>query len=159
MRRIVVAAMSTISGLVLLFSYHTSTNRAADSEAISAQSESAVEDSQAADDSAATDESGDDEESSEKLAAGTYTGASVNTDYGDVQVRITVKKGKITKSTAVAYPTSTPRSVSLSDKAVPALAKEAVKAQSAEIDFYTGATSTSTGYAKSLQSAIDKAFA
>jgi len=154
MRRIIVAGMSTVSGVVLLFSYHTSTNRAAATESISAQAESAAGD---AEDSAATDESA--AASTGKLTAGTYTGTSVTTDYGNVQVRITVKKGKITKSVAIAYPKSSPRSVSLSGTAVPALNKEAVEVQSADVDFVTGATSTSTGYAKSLQSAIDKAFA
>jgi uncharacterized protein with FMN-binding domain len=40
---------------------------------------------------------------------------------------------------------------------VPKLNQEAVSAQSADIDAVSGATYTSGGYLKSLQSAIDKA--
>lgn len=147
MRRIVVAALSTVSGLALLFSYHTSTNRAAASDV-------AVSPSATTEDGG----SGTDAGSSGTLSSGTFTGDSVATRWGNVQVQITVKAGKITKSEAIAYPNENPRDVELNNYALPILSQEAVQEQNAQIDFVSGATITSDGYAQSLQSAIDQAF-
>lgn len=83
------------------------------------------------------------------------TGSVVNTQYGPVQVRITVSGGKITKATAVQAP-SGGHSGQISDTAVPQLNQQAVAAQSANIDGVSGATYTSGGYKKSLQSALDQ---
>ncbi len=158
MRRIVFAAMSTISGLVLLFSYHTSTNRAAASDALAPSTDAPVDEDAPAADGSKAGVAAVPGDSSPAKPSGTFTGANVGTEYGDVRVQITVKKGKITKSQAIAYPKSSPKSVSLSGRAVPALGTQAVEVQSAKIDLISGATSTSQGYTKSLQSAIDKAF-
>jgi uncharacterized protein with FMN-binding domain len=180
MRRIAVAAMSTISGLVLLFSYHTSTNQASAGEAAGTQGQAAAEPqadatTPAADstDPATTDDGTDDQSddsgstgsssgssgsSSGTMKSGTYTGDTVGTRWGDVQVRITVKQGKITKSEAITYPYDNHRDIELNDYALPILADEVVAAQSAKIDIVSGATVTSDGYTQSLQSAIDQAF-
>jgi uncharacterized protein with FMN-binding domain len=76
---------------------------------------------------------------------------------GTVQVRITVAGGKITASEAVQHPQESRRDVEINDYALPILGKQAVQAQSASIDTVSGATVTSDGYLKSLQSAIDRA--
>ncbi len=84
------------------------------------------------------------------------TGNVTQTQYGPVQVRLTLSGSKITKSAAVQAPKG-----GLSDQktamAVPGLDQEAVRAQSANIDAVSGATHTSTGYTKPPQSALDKA--
>ena len=144
MRRIAVAIMSTISGLVLLFSYHTSTN----SGAVAAAS------AQPANGTAATPATG---LGGAAQAAGTYTGASISTRWGPVQVQITVQDGKITRAPAVQYPTSNSRDQQINSYAVPVLNQQTVQQQSADIDTVSGATVTSDGYAQSLQSAIDQA--
>ncbi|HST82019.1 MAG TPA: FMN-binding protein [Kineosporiaceae bacterium] len=151
--------MSTISGLVLLFSYHTSTNQLGETEAASVQSRSAASapaDPPVTSDDTAGDTSSD--SSSGTLASGTFTGDSVATRWGPVQVEITVKNGKITKSEAIVYPTENHRDVEINDNALPILSDETIQAQSAQIDFVSGATVTSDGYTQSLQSAIDQAF-
>jgi uncharacterized protein with FMN-binding domain len=74
-----------------------------------------------------------------------------------VQVQITVANGKVTASTAVQYPQNNSRDRQLNAYAVPTLNKEAVTAQSADIDTVSGATVTSDGYLQSLQSALDQA--
>jgi uncharacterized protein with FMN-binding domain len=168
MRRIVVAMMSTISGLVLLFSYHTSTNQLGESEAAAVQTRSAATataDPQATSGAAASDDTAGDtsgdtsgDSSSGTLASGTFTGDSAATRWGPVQVEITVKNGKITKSEAIVYPTENHRDVEINDNALPILSDETIQAQSAQIDFVSGATVTSDGYTRSLQSAIDQAF-
>ena len=89
--------------------------------------------------------------------SGTYTGQSVDTRWGPVQVQITVKNGKITAAQAVVYPQENPRDQEINAFAVPQLNSEAVQAQSGNIDAVSGATVTSDGYIQSLQSAIDQA--
>ncbi|WAZ19106.1 FMN-binding protein [Streptomyces cinnabarinus] len=87
----------------------------------------------------------------------TVTGATAQTKYGPVQVRITLTDGRITGATAVQSPSSSPRSQEISSTAVPKLNQETLTAQSADIDTVSGATYTSAGYKQSLQSALDKA--
>ena len=87
----------------------------------------------------------------------TYTGSSVDTQYGPVQVQITVSNGKITAANAIEYPMNGSRDQQINSFAIPQLNSEAVSAQSANIDMVSGASYTSAGYAQSLQSALDKA--
>jgi uncharacterized protein with FMN-binding domain len=126
--------LSTITVVVLLFSYHTSTNS-------STKAGSAVGRPKAV--------------SGSKSA--TFTGAVAETRWGPVQVRVTVQGGKITASEAVQYPKENSRDQEINDYALPILGREAVQQQSAAIDSVSGATMTSDGYQQSLQSAIDKA--
>jgi uncharacterized protein with FMN-binding domain len=87
----------------------------------------------------------------------TLTGDSVQTRYGPVQVRVTLENGKLTDVTAVTYPQENPRDQQINSYAVPQLTREALTAQSADIDTVSGATYTSEGYRTSLQSALDSA--
>ena len=173
MRRIALSLMGTLSGLVLLFSYHTSTSSRmvvasgatgttpSASSAGAAPTPSAVPSSAAATPAPATAPTPSPSSSSSSTpaasAAGTYTGSAVNTRWGIVQVQITVANGKVTASNAVQYPQNNGRDVQINAYAVPALNQEAVAAQSADIDTVSGATVTSDGYLKSLQSALDQA--
>ncbi|MEU7367446.1 FMN-binding protein [Streptomyces hygroscopicus] len=87
--------------------------------------------------------------------ARTVVGDAVQTQYGPVQVSLTVSGGKITAAQAVRTPDSGPRSEQIAKDSVPKLNQQAVAA--AKVDTVSGATYTSEGYAKSLQSALDKA--
>lgn len=91
------------------------------------------------------------------LNDGTYTGAVISTAKGDVQVSMTVARGKITEVTAVKYPNDNPRSQSISGEAVATLSAEAIDAQGADIQMVSGATETSTGFIGSLQDALNQA--
>lgn len=166
MRRIVVAVMSTVSGLVLLFSYHTSTGSGTavasggPSTGTPGSDASGTTDAPAAgspDGGGTTSGSSGSSGSSRVAASGTFTGDSVPTRWGDVQVQITVSGGKVTKSEAVVYPQGNNRDAEINSSALPVLADEAVSAQSAKIDAVSGATVTSDGYISSLQSALDQA--
>jgi uncharacterized protein with FMN-binding domain len=84
--------------------------------------------------------------------SGTFTGQAVDTNYGPVQVQITVSDGKITQANGDDMGGS-----SIGEDAIPQLNQEAVDAQSANIQAVSGATYTSQGYAQSLQQAIDAA--
>ena len=90
---------------------------------------------------------------------GTYTGQDVFTQFGDVQVKVTISGGKITDVQAVQMPFDRPRSAEISQYAGPMLHDEALQAQTAQIDSISGATFTSEAYAQSLQAALDQAHA
>lgn len=186
MRRITIWLMSTLSALVLLFSYSTSTN-AKSSTSIVASSEGSVNESSgtasssdtpttsatdssasagsSSTDSASTDSSPSTDSSSTDSStapantgvATTYDGDAVMTRWGLVQVQITVADGKITKSEVLQVPWDNHEDQQINSYAVPILNDEAVAAQSADIDMVSGATVTSNGYVQSLQSAIDQA--
>ncbi|MEU6552589.1 FMN-binding protein [Streptomyces sp. NPDC046915] len=145
LRRIVLASAATVSGMVLLLALkpHESPGIAASASA-PAPSSSA---------SAAPGGSG----GSSSAGSRTATGDTVQTRWGPVQVRITVKDGKLTEVTAVTYPAENPRDQEINSYAVPQLRREALAAQSADIDTVSGATYTSDGYRQSLQSALDSA--
>ena len=86
----------------------------------------------------------------------TVTGPVVQTPFGSVQVRVTSHGRRIVNVTAVQLPGDTGYSQLLSQTAGPRLRQEALTAQSAHIDAVSGATYTSDGYARSLQSALDQ---
>ena len=147
MRRIVVALVGTVSGLIMLFSYHTSL-AGGGALAVPASTGSSTTTP-----SGGTSSGG----SSGTAAAGTVTGDTAQTRWGPVQVQITVTGGRITDVTAVQYPNGNGRDQQINSYALPVLAQEALSAQSAQIDHVSGATVTSDGYVQSLQSAIDQA--
>ena len=140
-RRAVLATAATVSGVVLLLSLKPATDPTSTAAAGGAASASA-----------AGQES---PQGGASAATGTFTGDVVRTEYGPVQVRLTVAAGKITKAEAVQAPKGGLSSQKTA-AAVPRLNQEAVAAGSASIDSVSGATYTSTGYKKSLQSALDQ---
>ena len=90
-------------------------------------------------------------------ATGTYTGEVAQTEWGPVQVQLTVAAGRITAVQVPQYPNGNPRDAEINSYALPTLIQETEQQQSAQIDMVSGATVTSTGYLQSLQSALDKA--
>jgi uncharacterized protein with FMN-binding domain len=84
--------------------------------------------------------------------SGTFTGSDASTQYGDVQVQISVANGKITDANDIVQPED-----SIGSNAVSQLNSEVLQAQSASIQAVSGATYTSQGYISSLQNAVDKA--
>ena len=85
-----------------------------------------------------------------------FTGTTVNTRFGPVQVAIATAGGQITDVQALVVP-SGGKSTRINDYATPVLRAEVLASQSAGIDIVSGATYTSTAYAQSLQAAIDQA--
>ena len=80
----------------------------------------------------------------------TFTGTTVTTEKGDVQVQVTYDGGRITAVRMLKQPNH-PQTTA----AVPKLIAETLQAQSADIDTVSGATITTEGYKESLQAAID----
>ncbi|MFF0162776.1 FMN-binding protein [Streptomyces sp. NPDC005263] len=141
-RRVVLATAATVSGVVLLLSLKPSTDPASAAAGGAASQPPVSQESV--------------QGGAQAAGTGTVTGDAVQTQYGPVQVRLTVANGKITKAEAVQAPKggTSDQKTALS---VPKLNQEAVTAQSADIDAVSGATYTSSGYKQSLQSALDKA--
>ena len=141
MRRIVIWLASTITIVVLLFGYHTSTNKTSSAATVNSTS-------------GPTPSAGS---SSSSSGSSTYTGSVAQTRWGPVQVKITVQNGKITKVTVVQQPNGNPKDAQINSYALPILIDETVQDQSADIDMVSGATVTSQGYVQSLQAALDEA--
>jgi uncharacterized protein with FMN-binding domain len=161
LRRIVLASAATVTGMVLLLSLKPHTPPAP-AVAAPAPTSTASASAGSGGSGGSAGGSGGSGGSSAPATAGTagtrtVTGDSVETRYGPVQVRITVKNGELTDVTAVTYPQENPRDQEINSYAVPQLNREALAARSANIDVVSGATYTSQGYQQSLQSALDSA--
>ena len=85
------------------------------------------------------------------------TGAVDNTSYGPMQVQVTMAGSKITGVKVLQQTNTGSLSQQIDANAIPQLTKETLAAQSARIDAVSGASYTSAGYIKSLQSALDQA--
>jgi uncharacterized protein with FMN-binding domain len=83
----------------------------------------------------------------------TVTGAEEQTQYGPVQVTITVSGSKVTAASG----STLGQGDQIGQGALPQLNSEAVTAGNASIQAVSGATYTSNGYIQSLQSAVDQA--
>jgi uncharacterized protein with FMN-binding domain len=147
-KKIVLWAMSTLTVLVLLFGYHTST---------SSRNTASADSSAVAPVGSSTDAGSSSGSSGSTTTSSTYTGDSASTRWGPVQVQLTVTDGTITDVQVIDYPTSNGKDRQINARALPELVQETLDAQSAHIDMVSGATVTSEGYLESLQSALDQA--
>jgi uncharacterized protein with FMN-binding domain len=161
-RRLTLWIVSTVAALVLLFSYHTSTEgfgsrQAAALAPANPGSASTSTAPPTPGSSSSSNDSSSNGSGSSTSTSGTFTGSTVDTRWGPVQVQVTVAGGKITDVQATVYPQDNPRDQEINAYALPVLHDEAISAQSAQIDAVSGATVTSDGYIESLQAAIDAA--
>jgi uncharacterized protein with FMN-binding domain len=147
MKRIVLWFLSTVTAVVLLFGYHTSTAGPAATSVLAPPIDASSSSSDSSSSSSASSTAG----------ATTYTGPSTDTRWGPVQVAITVANGKITDVTVPVYPNGNGRDEEINAYALPILTKATLESQDGNVDMISGATVTSQGYATSLQGALDKA--
>jgi uncharacterized protein with FMN-binding domain len=152
-RRIALWGLTTVSTVVLLFSYRTSTS--SEMPAASGTTPTST--------TGTTTTSGTSTSPSTAAAkttstyTGTVTGTAADTRWGPVQVKVTLASGKITAVDVIQEPDSNGRDQEINADAVPQLVSETLQAQSTQIDMVSGATYTSDGYVQSLQSALDQA--
>jgi uncharacterized protein with FMN-binding domain len=164
MRRVVLALGGTVAGLVMLLSFrsHTASTASAGVTAGSGGTGTSPGASSAAGSgSSAASGAG---AASAPVSAGSGTGTAVTGDaiatpYGPTQVQVTLNAGKIVKVTVLQHTDDGVNSQMIDGHALPLLNNETLTAQSAKIDAVSGASYTSAGYLKSLQSALDKASA
>ena len=95
--------------------------------------------------------------SAKRAATQTVTGSLATDQYGQLQVKLSVKNGRITKVGFTTFVANDGHSVQIDQSAAPMLIGETIAAQSAHIQGVSGATYTSNAYQQSLQAAIDKA--
>ncbi|WP_406006187.1 FMN-binding protein [Streptomyces sp. NBC_00637] len=129
MKRAIPVLLLSVAGLIPIWRYEPSTGTTSTTEAASAPSAPS---------------------SSGSSGSTTFTGTTVATEKGDVQVRISYDGDKITAVKMLKQPNH-PQTTA----AVPKLVAETLAAQGADIDTVSGATITSDGYRESLQAAID----
>ena len=137
--------LSTVTVVVLLFGYHTSTSSEPDGTVVASPAGGADVGSTGGTTGGTTS------------GGSTVTGDAADTRWGPVQVQLTVSGGTITAVDVVEYPDGNGRDQQINARALPTLVQETLDAQSADIDMVSGATVTSDGYLESLQSALDKA--
>lgn len=173
MKRIVLWVLSTLSTVVVLFGYHTSTSsvmatsrEGTFSGSLSGQSTSGSASGSASgsgsgsttggsappSDGSSTDTSG-----SSSATSSTVTGDVAQTRWGPVQVQLDVSGSTITDVTILQYPDSNGRDIEIASYSLPQLIQETLDAQGDSISMVSGATYTSQGYLQSLQSALDQA--
>ncbi|OYD67633.1 FMN-binding protein [Rhodococcus sp. OK302] len=157
MRRITLWMIITATVVVLLFSYHTSTNGNSAVASVAAVASPSAAD--AATSTASPDSTASTSQSSAASPAqpAVFTGEAVDTKFGPVQVQIAVANGQVTEAVTIQVPENNGKDRQINSRAVPVLEQEAIHAQSADIDMVSGATYTSDGYVQSLQSALDQA--
>lgn len=90
-------------------------------------------------------------------ADGTFVGSVENAYYGLVQVEAGFAQGKLVSVRVLRYPSDRRTSIYINSRALPALRREAIAAQSAHVDIVSGATLTSRAFARSLDAAFNRA--
>ncbi|TQF03142.1 FMN-binding protein [Kitasatospora acidiphila] len=156
MRRMIVTSAATAAGIVLLLSLKPHGSASAQAlPVISSDTGSPSAPASSAPSGSGT--SAGSTSGSGGTATRTITGSAVDTRYGPVQVRVTLAGSKLTKVDVLQYPSESNRDEEINSFALPQLNQEAIAAGNANIDSVSGATYTSDGYTRSLQSALDQA--
>ena len=88
---------------------------------------------------------------------GTFTGPVTDAYYGYIQVQATVQNGNLTEVQFLQYPSDRRTSIEINTQAMPILRREALQAQSAQVDLVSGATDSSAAFRESLGAALTKA--
>jgi uncharacterized protein with FMN-binding domain len=169
MRRVVLALGGTIAGLVMLLSFRTHMGSAAvagvsgaGGKTGSGGTSASGTGGSAGSAGAAGSAGGVAAAAPASVSAGSGTGTAVTgnvimTGYGPTQVQLTLNAGKIVRVTVLQHTDDGASSQVIDGHALPVLNSETLTAQSARINAVSGASYTSAGYIKSLQSALDKA--
>jgi uncharacterized protein with FMN-binding domain len=154
-RRITLWLSATVAIVVLLFSYHTSTNtRSAAGQQPSAEAPGVVGTQPTPGGKA----SGKPSSSAKgESSASVVNGSVAQTQWGPVQVQVHISNHRITDVRALVFPSGSGHDQAINSYALPVLRQEVLSAQSARIDSVSGATVTSGGYKESLQAALDAA--
>jgi uncharacterized protein with FMN-binding domain len=159
MRRVVLALGGTVAGLVMLLSFRS--HMASTASAGVTASSGGTGTSPGSSSAAGSGSSAASGAAAAPVSAGSGTGTVVTGDaiatpYGPTQVQVTLNAGKIVKVTVLQHTDDGINSQMIDGHALPLLNSETLTAQSAKIDAVSGASYTSAGYIKSLQSALDK---
>lgn len=147
-KRIVLWVLSTLSTVVVLFGYHTSTSSVMATSTGSTFSGSRPGQSTT---------SGSTSPSTSGSSSTSVTGQVAHTQWGPVQVQLDVSGSTITHVSILQYPNGNGRDVEIANYALPQLIQDTLDSQGHDVSMVSGATYTSQGYLQSLQSALDQA--
>jgi uncharacterized protein with FMN-binding domain len=162
MKRVVLSIAGTVIGLVALLDFKTHGHPIAGALPAAglpgASSSTSVSAPQSTGTSAPPQPGGASSSAKSTAAAATktLTGSAVETQYGIVQVQVTVSGSRITNVRFLQLTAYDQRSADINGQAAPILLQETLSAQSSQIDTVSGASYTSDGYVQSLQSALDQ---
>lgn len=159
MTRIALWFVSTVTAVVLLFGYRTSTSNSTVASTPPVSSIAPPSATPSASRSTTTASSPTASAATPSVPVSiprTLVGAVSQTRWGPVQVQITVTDHTITRVDVLRYPTGNNKDIKIARRSLPILINETLQAQSARIDMVSGATYTSAGYIGSLQSALDQ---
>ena len=153
-KRIVLWVLSTLSTVVVLFGYHTST-----SSVMATSTGGTFSGSLQGQSTSGTTSSGSapPNDSSGSSASTSVTGQTAHTQWGPVQVQLEVSKSTITHVTILQYPDGNGTDIQIANYALPQLIQDTLDSQGHDVSMVSGATYTSQGYLQSLQSALDQA--
>jgi uncharacterized protein with FMN-binding domain len=159
MKRAFAALVATVAGLVMLLGFKTHSARPSAQPPLAAPASSppAPQTSAPASNAPAQKPSAAAPPAPVQPQTRNVTGSSISTRYGNVQVRVTFAGTQITDVVPLRLPDSNGVDQQIDQQVVPILIQETLAAQSANIQAISGATYTSDGYVRSLQSALDKA--
>ena len=150
-KRIVLWVLSTLSTVVVLFGYHTSTS------SVMATSTGSTFSGSKQGQSASGSTSGSTSRSTSGSSNTSVTGQVAHTQWGPVQVQLDVSGSTITHVSILQYPNGNGRDVEIAHYALPQLIQDTLDSQGHDVSMVSGATYTSQGYLQSLQSALDQA--
>jgi hypothetical protein len=169
-KRIVLWVLSTLSTVVVLFGYHTSTSStmatgsgSTFSGSLQGQSTSGTTSGGgtttggSAPPNGSSGSSGSSGSNGSNASSRTVTGDTARTQWGPVQVQLDVKGSTITNVTILQYPNSNGTDIQIANYALPQLIQDTLDSQGHDVSMVSGATYTSQGYLQSLQSALDQA--
>jgi uncharacterized protein with FMN-binding domain len=88
---------------------------------------------------------------------GKFIGNVADAYYGYVQVQVNITGGKISDVIFLQYPNDRRTSIEINSQAMPYLKQEAISAQSAKVNYVSGATQTSRAFKESLSGALQQA--
>ena len=159
MRRVILAIVGTVAGLVALLSFKSHVPSVSSASAATAGGTGGTPTSGASSSSTTTVPG---EFPMGSLAGKLPTGETVvtghvgTTVYGPVQIQLVMLNSKIVKVAVLQQPMNTLHDIQIGEFAFPKLIGETLTAQTAKIDSVSGASYTSAGYIASLQSALDQ---
>jgi uncharacterized protein with FMN-binding domain len=162
MKRVLLSIGASVLGLVALLSFKThghpvAAGAALPSAALPAGTASSAPAQPGHSTSAPPNPSPGSPAAGRAAASQVIAGDAIQTQYGVVQVQVSVAGKKITNVAFLQLTAYDGRSQQINNDAAPILLQETLSAQNAHIDTVSGASYTSDGYVRSLQSALDKA--
>lgn len=145
LRRIIILITGTIAGVAAVVSYHPPHLGAVSTVGSAAPT------------SVAPPKTAQPTTGSTSTGSSVVAGDTAQTQWGPVQVEISLTAGKITSVRALQFPNGDRRSQSISQQAIPYLIQQTLATNSANVVGVSGASYTSDGWRRSLASARSKA--